>query len=197
LKRIGVFGGIFNPVHTAHLIAAEEVREQMHLDKVLFIPSANPPHKNTDELADTEKRLTMVRLAISGNEDFEESEIEIKNTGNAKSYTVDTLAALREIYCNEQVKFYLIIGMDQLIDLHKWKDPGKLFMLSEVIVINRPGFLVQDVKNEYGSRVTYVPVPSIDISSSEIRSRIRENKSIKYLVPEKVEEFIKENNLYK
>ncbi|MCI0715284.1 MAG: nicotinate-nucleotide adenylyltransferase [Chlorobi bacterium] len=196
MKRIGVFGGIFNPVHTAHLIAAEEVREQMHLDIVLFIPSANPPHKDSGELIESEKRLKMVELAVSGNKNFEASDIEIKNPGKGKSYTVDTLTALREKYKNEQVKFYLIIGMDQLIDLHTWKDPGKLFALSEVVVINRPGFLVQDVKNEFGREVTYVPVPSVDISSSVIRHRIKENKSIKYLVPEKVEKFILENNLY-
>jgi len=197
LMRIGVFGGIFNPIHTAHLIVAEDVREQMHLDKVLFIPTAHPPHKDSQELIKSEIRLKMVELAISGNGNFEVSDIEIKNSGKGKSYTVDTLAALRLKYKNEQVKFYLIIGMDQLIDLHNWKDPGKLFALSEVVVINRPGFLVQDVKNDYGRQVTYLSVPSIDISSSEIRENIRENKSIKYLVPEKVEKFISENNLFK
>jgi nicotinate-nucleotide adenylyltransferase len=197
VKRIGVFGGIFNPVHTAHLIMAENVREQVHLDTVVFIPSANPPHKDTNELIDFDLRIKMLELAIEGNKYFETSDIETGLSKHGKNYTVNTLMALREKYSAEETKLYLIIGMDQLIELHTWKDPGKLFFLSEVVVINRPGYLVTQVENEYGRRVIYVPAPNIDISSTEIRHRINENKSIKYLVPEKVEKFIYENNLYK
>jgi nicotinate-nucleotide adenylyltransferase len=199
LKRIGIFGGMFNPVHTAHLIMAECVREQVHLDTVLFIPSANPPHKEADELPEASVRLDMLRLAIEGNEYFEASDIEIELSKNGRNYTVDTLLALREKYSGEegQVKFYLIIGMDQLIQLHTWKDPGKLFFLSEVVVMNRPGYLQTEVENEYSRRVIYVPAPNIDISSTEIRHRTNEKKSIKYLVPHGVEKFIYENNLYK
>ena len=117
MERIGVFGGTFDPVHTAHLIMAESVREQMHLDKVLFVPSANPPHKDADKLTDPKKRLEMVRMAISSNDSFEASSIEIEK--GSTSYTVDTLASLREVYRGaEQVKLYLIIGLDQLIELH-------------------------------------------------------------------------------
>ncbi|HEY3252035.1 MAG TPA: nicotinate-nucleotide adenylyltransferase [Ignavibacteria bacterium] len=207
MKRIGVYGGTFNPIHIAHLITAEEVAELLHLEKVLFILSANHPLKDTNGIIDPEKRMKMINLAIKGNETFEASDIEIKlsglpaevtvQAGKSKSYTVDTLVNLREQYKNEQVKFYLIIGMDNLIELHTWKDPGKLFILSEVIVINRPRFYAQDVKNDFGRQVTYVPVSNIDISASEIRNRIRENRTIKYLVPEKVEKFIIQNNLYK
>ena len=196
MKRIGIYGGSFNPIHTAHLITAEDVREQMHLDKILFIPSAQPPHKDSGVLLEASKRLEMVKLALEGNDDFEISDIELKLSGSTKSYTVNTLIALREHYKNEQVKLYLIIGMDQLIGLHTWKDPGKLFMLSEVIVINRPGYVIQQVENEFAQRAVFVPVKSLDISSSDIRHRITENKSIKYLVPEKVEMYIKKNNLY-
>ncbi len=197
MKRIGIYGGTFNPVHTAHLITAEDVREQMHLDKVLFIPSADPPHKKSGGLVEASKRFEMVKLAIEGNDNFEISDIELKSKRSTKSYTVDTLIALREIYINEQVKLYLIIGMDQLIELHTWKDPGKLFILSEVIVINRPGYVIQQVENEFASKAVFVPVKSIDISSTDIRQRIAEEKSIKYLVPNEVELFIKKNNLYK
>lgn len=196
MKRYGVFGGAFNPVHTAHLIIAEDVRQQMHLDKVLFIPYSNPPHKNSEELLKPEQRLQMLRLAIEGNRFFEISEIEI-HTINSKTYTVDTLMKLRELYKSDGVKLYLIIGLDNLIELHTWKDPGKLFMLSEVVVLNRPGYFIQSVENEYSRRVVYIPAPNIDISASDIRHKIREKKSIKYLVPEKVEKFIVENNLYK
>lgn len=202
MKRIGIFGGTFNPVHTAHLIIAETVREQVHLDTVLFIPAANPPHKDENGIIRAEQRLKMLQLATEDNEYFEVSDIEIKLGEKGKNYTVNTLIALRDLYAAGEgsadgVKFYLIIGMDQLIDLHTWKDPGKLFFLSEVVVINRPGFLQTQVENEYSRRVIYVPAPNIDISSTEIRHRLNEDKSIKYLVPEKVEKFIYENNLYK
>lgn len=196
MKRIGVFGGAFNPVHIAHLIIAEDVRQQIHLDKVLFIPYSKPPHKDNGELADAEARLHMVRLAISDNPYFEASDIEIQRGQNSVTYTVDTLMELREQYKNEQVKFYLMIGIDNLIELHTWKDPGKLFLLSEVVVLNRPGYLIQNVQNDYNRQVIYLPAPNLDISATDIRHKIQEKKSIKYLVPKAVEEFIKNNKLY-
>lgn len=197
MKRIGIFGGTFDPIHTGHLIMAENVKEQVHLDTVLFVPSGNPPLKDNSGVSPAEVRAEMVRLAISSNSSFGISEVEMNAPAGEKTYTVNTLLKLREEYSAEQVKFYLIIGMDQLIDLHKWKDPGKLFMLSEVVVINRPGYLIQQVENDYGRQCIYVPVPNIDISSTDIRFRIQEKRSIRYLVPYAVEEFIKENQLYK
>ena len=197
MKRIGIFGGTFDPIHTGHLIMAENVKEQVHLDTVLFVPSGNPPLKDNSGVSPAEIRAEMVRLAISSNSSFGISEVEMNAPAGEKTYTVNTLLKLREEYSAEQVKFYLIIGMDQLIDLHKWKDPGKLFMLSEVVVINRPGYLIQQVENDYGRQCIYVPVPNIDISSTDIRFRIQEKRSIRYLVPDAVEEFIKENQLYK
>lgn len=196
MTRLGIFGGAFNPIHTAHLILAEDVCEQMHLDKVVFIPYANPPHKNPDELLDAGIRLKLINIAIKDNKHFESSNVEILNGRSSKTYTVDTLIHLQKIYKNKQTKFYLIIGMDNLIELHTWKEPGKLFRLAEVIVLNRPGFLIEDVKNEYYNQVTFVPAPNIDISSSDIRSRVIEKRSIKYLVPEAVEREILENKLY-
>ncbi|HMT12950.1 MAG TPA: nicotinate (nicotinamide) nucleotide adenylyltransferase, partial [Ignavibacteria bacterium] len=144
-----------------------------------------------------EVRAEMVRLAISSNNSFGISEVEMNAPAWEKTYTVNTLLKLREEYSAEQVKFYLIIGMDQLINLHKWKDPGKLFMLSEVVVINRPGYLIQQVENDYGRQCIYVPVPNIDISSTDIRFRIQEKRSIRYLVPEQVVEYITKNQLYR
>lgn len=196
MTRLGIFGGAFNPIHTAHLILAEDVREQMHLDKVIFIPYANPPHKNPDKLLGAEIRLKLINAAIHNNKCFESSDIEIIKGRSSKTYTVDTLMQLHDVYKNDQAKFYLIIGMDNLIELHTWKDPGKLFRLAEVIVLNRPGFLIQDVKNEYYNQVTFIPAPNIDISSSDIRNRVKEKRTIKYLVPEAVEKEIIERNLY-
>jgi len=197
LKRIGIFGGTFDPVHNGHLIMAENVRDQMHLDEVMFIPSRIPPLKNAKDISDPEHRLNMLKLATEGNSSFKIDDIELKMPGDEPNYTVKTLLKLREEYSAEQVKFYLIIGMDQLINLHKWKDPGKLFLLTEVIVINRPGYLIQQVENEYIRRGIFVPVPNIDISATDIRFRIKEKRTIKYLVPAEVEEYIYKNNLYK
>jgi nicotinate-nucleotide adenylyltransferase len=196
LKRIGVLGGAFNPIHLAHLIIAEDVRQQMHLDKVLFIPYSKPPHKDHDKLIEAKARLNMIKLAIADNPYFEASDIEIKRGKNSVTYTVDTLMELREMHKAKQVKFYLIIGIDNLIELHTWKDPGKLFLLSEVVVINRPGYLIQNVKNDYNRQVVFVPAPNIDISATDIRFKIKEKKSIKYLVPKAVEEYIIKNKLF-
>ena len=197
MKRLGVFGGTFNPVHMAHLITAEEVCSQMSLDKVLFIPAANHPLKDAAGIIDFSLRMKMLELAIKDNDKFELSDIEQKISGSEKSYTVNTLIKLREQYKNDNVKFYLIIGMDNLIELDKWKDPGKLFMLSEVIVFNKPNYFIQDVKNDFGRQVTFVPVKHIDITATDIRHRIREGKPVKYLVPAEVEKFIIENKIYK
>lgn len=197
MKRIGIFGGTFDPIHNGHLIMAENVKDQMHLDEVMFIPSRIPPLKNAKDISDSEHRLNMLKLAVEGNSSFIINDIELKSSGGEPNYTVKTLLQLREVYSAKQVKFYLIIGMDQLINLHKWKDPGKLFLLTEVIVINRPGYLIQQVENEYARRGIFVPVPNIDISATDIRFRIKEKRTIKYLVPAEVEEYIYKNNLYK
>jgi nicotinate-nucleotide adenylyltransferase len=196
LKRYGIFGGVFDPVHLAHLIMAENVRQHMSLDKVIFIPSGTPPFKNSEHILDAKIRLHLVNLSIKGNQYFESSDIEINDINPNKSYTVNTLVKLHEKYKDEQVKLYLIIGVDNLIEMNKWKEPGKIFMLSEVVVINRPGYIINDVKNEYRNRVSYIPAPNIDISSTDIRHKIRENKSIKYLVPDEAEKYILEKKLY-
>lgn len=197
MKRIGILGGTFDPVHLGHLIIAENAAEQVHLDEVMFIPSKTPPLKNVNGISEPVHRLNMLKMAVKGNQKFIISETEINSAGDEPNYTVDTLLKLRKQYINEQVKFYLIIGMDQLIKLDKWKDPGKLFLLSEVVVINRPGYLVTQVENEYSRQAIMVPVPGIDISSTDIRFRVSENRSIKYLVTPEVENYIYENKLYK
>lgn len=199
MRRIGIFGGTFDPPHLGHLIAAEEVRQQMNLEKVVFIPAANPPMKEISDVSDMMLRYKMTDLAVQGNRYFEASDIEIKlynDSGGRKSYTVNTLIRLRDIYTRNEFKLYLILGMDQLTILDKWYQPAKLFLMSEVIVINKPGHSLDEVKNDYLKQVTPVPVKNIEISSSDIRTRIRENRSIKYLVTEAVEKFIKQKKLY-
>jgi nicotinate-nucleotide adenylyltransferase len=195
LKRFGIFGGAFNPPHIAHSIMAEDVREQMHLDKIIFIPSGNPPLKEGIEVASPEHRLNMARLAFGNDKNFEVSDIEMKDL-SGKSYTVDTLIKLKEQYKDDFVNLYLILGVDNLLDFPKWKNPEKLFLLSEVIVINRPNFYVNEVKTEYSQRVKYLSVLNIEISSSIVREYIRNDKSIKYLVHPEVEDYIYKNKLY-
>ena len=192
MRQIGVLGGTFNPVHTAHLIISEEARQQLRLDRILFMPSANPPHKSGD-IIDAQTRLDLVKMAVKDNEYFEASNIEIKNSQYSKSYTVDTLQKLKALYPDN--KIFLLIGMDNLIELHTWKEPEKLLELAEIIVLNRPGYSVGS-SNNFEKKVKSITVPNIEISSTDIRKRIKEKKSIKYLVPIEVEKYIMEKRLY-
>jgi nicotinate-nucleotide adenylyltransferase len=191
--KIGVFGGTFNPPHLGHLIVAESARESLNLDRVLLIPCASPPHKSPGALADAHCRLEMVKLAASGNTHFEASDLEIERGG--KSYTVDTLRALTVLYPHAEL--YLLIGIDNLLDLHTWKEPEEIISLSEVVAINRPGFDPANVRKDYLRRVTFLRYPSIDISSSEIRRKAKMGKSIKYLVPTAVESYILKHGAYR
>jgi nicotinate-nucleotide adenylyltransferase len=191
--RIGVFGGTFNPPHLGHLIVAESAKEALSLDTVLFIPCASPPHKSSRSLVDAECRFEMVKLAISGNSSFQASDIEIQRGG--RSYTIDTLRALTALYPKAQ--FYLLIGIDNLLELHTWREPEEIFGLAEVVAVNRPGFTPADVRKDYLRRVTSLRYPNIDISSSEIRRKAKMGKSIKYLVPSAVESYILKHGAYR
>ena len=193
MKKIGIFGGTFNPPHIAHLIVAESVREQLNLDKILFIPSGNPPLK---ESIPAEHRLAMAKLAFGNDKNFEISDIEMKNL-KERSFTVNTLNLLHEIHKDDPVRFYLIIGVDNLIELPLWKEPEKLFEMSEVVIINRPGFELGESKTKFADRVKFLTVPYLEISSSMIRSNVLKGKSVKYFVCEEVESYIERNHLYK
>ncbi|MCU0372347.1 MAG: nicotinate-nucleotide adenylyltransferase [Ignavibacteria bacterium] len=198
MKRYGILGGSFNPPHTAHLILAENVKEQLELDKVIFIPSGKHALKDPQSLAEAGHRLNMARIAFEQDSSFEVSDIEIRKAkAGLTNYTVDTLIDLYQMYQKDFIKIYLIVGIDNLIEFPQWKDPHKLFILSEVVVMNRPGYFIQDVSVEFSRKARYLSVPMLEISSSEIRNRVRDNKSIKYLVDPEVEKYIKENNLYK
>jgi nicotinate-nucleotide adenylyltransferase len=140
----------------------------------------------------------MARLAFEGDPNFEVSAIEIEKAKNGiTNYTVDTLIDLYDRYKDDFIKIYLIVGIDNLIEFPKWKNPNKLFLISEVIVMNRPGYLVQDVDDEFSRKARYLSVPMLDISSTDIRLRVNEGKSIKYLVNPDVEDYIVRHNLFK
>jgi nicotinate-nucleotide adenylyltransferase len=194
-KKYGIFGGTFNPPHIAHSIIAREILEQFNLDKIIFIPSGIPPLKLDDELTSSLHRLNMAKIAFENDKSFEVSEIEMQNVSH-KSFTVDTLIKLSEIFKEDNVKLYLIIGIDNLIDFPKWKNPDKLFLYCDVIVINRPGFFHNDAASEYTDKVMFAKIPMLEISSTMIRNYIKNGKSIKYFVNPGVEKYIRENKLY-
>lgn len=198
MKRYGIFGGSFNPPHIGHSILAENVREQLSLDKVIFIPSGKHPLKDAISIQDAEHRLNMAKLAFENDPNFEVSDIEIEKAKNGiTNYTVDTLIDLYEKFKEDFIKIYLIIGIDNLIEFPIWKNPNKLFLISEVIVMNRPGYFVQDVNDEYSRKARYVSVPILEISSTDIRHRIKDKKSVKYMLKPEVEDYVIKNKLYK
>lgn len=191
--NLGIFGGAFNPPHIGHLIVAEAVREHLRLDRVIFVPSAAPPHRTDVGRASAEVRMEMTRLAIQGNPVFEVSDVEIQRPG--RSYTIDTITAFEVIHPG--VKLSLLIGSDNLAEFHTWKSPREILAKCDLIVFPRPGFPVYDVKNEFSRAATFVNVPHIGISASEIRRRVKMGKSIRYMVPLSVEDCILSKKLYR
>lgn len=211
--RIGIFGGTFNPIHLGHLRSAEEVCEAHKLDRVLFIPSATPPHKHGSQLATASDRLAMVRRAIAGNPRFDVSRIEIDRRG--RSYSVDTLEALRA--AQPAVRFAFILGVDAFREVSTWMDYQRIFSLCDLIVISRPDYELAALnsllpvaarrqfcyrrertvlEHRSGHRIVFQPVTDLAISASDIRHRLGKRQSIRYLVPPSVERYILAKRLY-
>lgn len=184
--RIGILGGSFDPIHYGHLIVAEEVRIKIGLDKIIFIPVHIPPHK-TSPLLSTSTRYRLVKKAIKNNSFFSVSDVEIKRKG--KSYTWDTLLMLKKTHPRNQ--FYVIIGADEATQITSWRNYRQLLTGHKFIIVNRPGYaLEKKLDKTIRARVKIIKTREIDISSSEIRRRITTGQSIKYLVPESVEEHL-------
>jgi nicotinate-nucleotide adenylyltransferase len=211
--KIGIFGGTFNPIHMAHLRIAEEIRDSFELFKVVFVPVATPPHKPLAENLSFEKRLAMVKMAIAGNPCFTFSDIEGKREG--KSYSIDTLQLFRELYPEDE--FYLIMGSDSFADFSTWKEYSSIFTCCNIVAIMRPGAAVTslkdalpvDIRNEFcyhetekrlahksGHSVYYIVGTQLDISSTSIREITNKGRSIKYLVPDPVEQYIHKQRIY-
>ena len=199
MKKYGIFGGSFDPIHYGHLMICEYIKEEMGLDKVIFIPTGNPPHKDLELSA--EDRYEMVKLAISPNPDFEISDIE--TTRVKKSYTVDTIRELKKIYKEE--KLYFLIGLDSLFQLKTWMKIGDLSQEIEFVVALRPGYLDREeinkeidfLRENFGTKINLIKTPLYEISSTDLRDRIREGKSLRYLIPKKVLDYIEESGFYK
>jgi nicotinate-nucleotide adenylyltransferase len=190
---IGVFGGTFNPPHVGHLIVMESVQDQLSFDRVLFIPSANPPHKKNPTLAPSEHRFAMTKLAIDDNKAYEVSDLEIQRVGT--SYTIDTLKILNSLYPSASLS--LIIGADNFVEIDSWRSPEEIFSMADVLVMSRPGFSTTNVRHSYSRHVRFVNVPSVGISGSDIRRRIKQNRTIRYLVPDSVLKYIHHHRLYR
>jgi len=193
-NRIAVMGGTFNPIHYAHLISAEQVRTGLGYDKILFIPSARPPHKVADaDIIEPEHRYQMVLSAISENPHFEVSRIELERAG--PSYTIETLKVLKKRY-GETTELAWIIGADSLIEYKVWRDFDEVLAQCVMIATTRPSYDLNRVPLEIRKRVTTFPITGVDISATVIRERIRKGLSIRYLVSEDVQAYIHRYQLY-
>lgn len=193
--RTGIMGGTFNPPHNAHLLIAELAKEQYGLDRIIFITSGNPPHKS--DFADAEHRFNMTRLAIAGNGAFLDDSFEIDR--KEKSYTVHTLEYLKEKYPSDELFF--IIGEDSLKDLPKWYMPDEILKLANLLVFARTSNeglqrTIETMREKYSENIFPIASPIIEISSTDIRQRIKNGKTVRYMVPDAVLEYIKENGLY-
>ena len=192
--KLAIMGGTFNPPHLGHLICAEEVRDHFKFDKVIFIPNARPPHKDNKGILDPQHRYIMTCLAIKDNPNFEISRIELDRQG--RSYSIETVKEYRRIY-EPETEFYWIVGADSILEMPIWKDIDDLLNLCHFIGINRPGYDLSKANPRYLEKVTLFNVTSVDISASEIRKRVKNGQTIKYLVPKDVEDYIYVNGLYK
>jgi nicotinate-nucleotide adenylyltransferase len=197
--RIGLFGGTFDPVHQGHLILAERCRDDAQLDEVWLMPNYVPPHKG-QEITRFEHRVDMLNLAITGQPKFKVDPIEKELP--PPSYTAETLAELKRRH-PEHV-FALIMGADCLPDLHKWYEPLRVVAEAELLVVPRPGYelwsaqaVADSLKTSSADiRLSVIECPLIDIASREVRQRVQAGKSVRYIVPRAVEEFIRERGLY-
>ena len=200
--RLGVFGGTFDPVHLGHLILAEQCREQAKLDQVLFVPAARPPHKLDRELTKFEQRVEMLALAISGHPVFRIDEREKNRPG--PSFTYVTLEELRQE--QPSADLFLIIGADSLHDLPGWVQPRRILELATLLVVPRPGTEMADLDSlrqalappdDFPLRLQIVNAPLIDLASRDIRQRIGQGRSVRYMIPRAVEAYAAEKELYR
>lgn len=199
MKKIGIMGGTFNPIHMGHLIIAEKAREQSGLDKVLFMPSGVPYMKDSRQVLPGKVRTQMTELAIRSNPFFDISTMEVERAG--RTYTYETLETLRAQ--NPDTKYYFILGADSLWKIEEWKCPEKIFAACHILAAVREEKTTEDMKEQihylektYDANITLLQTCRIEISSSIIRALCKEGKSIRYLVPEAVFDFIIQNKLY-
>ena len=198
MQRLGIMGGTFDPIHYGHLLMAEEARQAFALDQVVFVPNGRPAHKKAYLVSSPEDRYAMTLLATGSNPYFSTSRIEIERPG--PSYTIDTLRAFRQMYPDLDA-LYFITGADAVLEILTWHEYDNLVRECQFIAVTRPGFVLERlpevVDAEFLDRVSFLPIPGLDISSTDIRRRVREGQSVKYLTPEPVEAYIQQQGLYR
>lgn len=201
-ERIGIMGGTFDPIHLGHLFVADTALHSLGLDKIIFIPAGNPPHKDNSNITTGYHRLIMTAIAINDNPHFELSNIEIERKG--PSYTVDTIKHLEQLQQNnKKVKWFFITGADAFMEIETWKNYKYLLDNINFVVATRIGNnskifheKVDQIRKEHNTSIINMAMPLLEISSSDIRRRIKEKRSIKYLVTAGVESYIKKHRLY-
>lgn len=198
--RVGILGGTFDPVHYGHLLLAETCRDEFNLDEVLLIPAAAPPHKPDAVITDVKDRVNMLEFAASGVREFSVDQRELKREG--PSYTVDTLQELHDEDSSRELFF--LMGADSLNELHTWKEPARIAELATIVAVNRGGVdfiergkLFRSMPDRVASSIQFVTMPSMEISASQIRQRVRDGKTIRFLLPRSAEVYIAEKGLYK
>ncbi|MDI6869912.1 MAG: nicotinate-nucleotide adenylyltransferase [Bacillota bacterium] len=201
VRKLGIMGGTFDPIHYGHLVTAEAVRTEFDLDQVVFVPSGLPPHKDPATITPPQHRYLMAVLATLTNPHFEVSRVDIDRPG--VTYTVDTLADLRREY-GPEVEFYFITGADALAEIFSWKNAEELVRECTFVGATRPGFTLEHLSPEVeefyhrnAASFRFIEVPALAISSTDLRRRIREGRSLRYLTPEEVVFYIKKNGLYR
>ena len=192
-KKICLFGGTFDPPHIGHLLVAQTIFEAENFDKIVFIPTFKTPRKNN--ITDIKDRLAMLRMGVTSNPNFEISDLEIQRGGT--SYTIDTVREYKSDQDYDSRELYYLIGSDSLQTFHIWKEPREILDECQVIVALRPGFRPSDIPNWILRKVRFASIPRFEISSSTIRSRWQENKTIRYMVTQPVWEYINDHGIYK
>ena len=193
-RRIGILGGTFDPIHIGHLIIGQEILYRCGLERMVFIPSADPPHKQYPEMATAEARAKMVELAVACNPLFELSRMELDRPG--KSYTVETLRTLRRSL-ESDAGLYLVIGADNAVEMSTWHDPDGVLALADVVVVDRPGCDLRRVDPGLARQMTFIEIPLLEISSTDIRVRLKAGRPIRYLEPKQVARYIEAHGLYR
>ena len=201
VKRVGIMGGTFDPIHLGHLVTAEEARQKFELSYVVFVPSGHPPHKDNQLVSDLEHRYLMTVLAVITNPHFTVSRVEIDRSLQGPTYTVDTVKWFQD-YFGPETKLFFITGADAILDILTWKNYEDLLDTCQFIAASRPGYSLSRLRktlkgSSIMSKVCYLEIPAMAISSTDIRERVRSGKTIKYLTPEAVEHYIIKNKLWK
>lgn len=199
IYRLGIMGGTFDPIHIGHLACADQARETFGLDAVVFVPAGNPVFKKDKQVTPASERLAMCQLAVESNPAFDASAIEINRGGD--TYTVDTLRQLRAHY-PDNVELYFITGADAVFSIVKWRESSEIARLAKLIAVTRPGYAMSEEKKHYLSEqtdfsVTYTEVTALAISSSDLRKRVAEGKSIRYLTMQRVLDYVESHGLYR